>query len=174
MKKLLLILLLPFTTLVAEQTVTLDSAKTITTASPTIDLTQDGGWFIHFSEDRWEKLGAKLYPDKTDRTQSVIDAQDAVKSNMNTYVKEAIENDEYTVVGDGLDLTAITQLNYNAGCFKDGSMCDIIIRHNNKLYTIKLFPTIDNETAAATTARAAIAKNLGTIETAANTGGHYE
>ena len=121
------------------------------------------------NQDDWRKFDKTLYPDKTDRTQTVKDAQASFVTNLNTYIKEALENGFYTASkkGTGLVLTARTSFTYVAVCFEDGSLCEIYTRQNNKQHVIKIYPNTDDENAAATRARSSMVTQLAIIDLAA-------
>jgi len=185
MKYFLFILLLAFLfvpSLFSQQTVTIASTNITLEETESFDLTASGKWFIQFANtstaqpEVWYKLGKTLYPDISDRTQAVIDAQALVITNLNTYVKEAIESANYTAIneGTGLVLSSQTSITYDFAYFKDGKLFQICVSNDGKNCLLALYPDLTQETSAATTARANIVTQLAIIDSAANTGNHYE
>jgi len=172
-----ILLFLPFIVLGQAETVTIASTNiTLEDTETGFDLTSAGKWEIQFKQDDWIKHKKTLYPVKTDRTAAVITAQAAVKTELNKYIKEALENGFYTVQGEGvgLVLSAQTSFTYIGVCFKDGEFCEIITRQNNKQYILNLYPTLTDESSAATTARANIVTQLAIIDVAADAGSFYK
>ena len=144
-------------------------------SSEGFDLTASGSWFIHFDRKNWTKHRVTLYPDKSKRTRTVSDAQDSFKSNLDTYVIAALQGGFYSQGrGAGITLSAREIFTYIAVSFKDGEYCRLYVREDNKQYILELFPNLDDETVAATTARVNMVTQLAIIDTTANSGGFYE
>jgi len=156
------------------ETVTFSSAQNISSNDPAVDLTDSGKWFIQLNQDDWKKTIARkqhrLYPDKANRAQAVINDQGEVRANISVYVKEAIESGFYTVDGKGLDLKSVNSIKVIAVRINDGIFCKAFIRPENKQYVLNLFENQNDETAAAATARNRILTKLGNIETLSNAG----
>ena len=162
-----------------ERTVTINSRLIVLEASDNIDITTAGKWFVQFAQKDWIKKGKKLYPNKSDRTRAVSDAQVAFKTELDKYVIAALNAGRGTGVtventGTGVTLSARTLFNYFAADFEDGVLCRIYIRYKNKEYTYRLFDNLADETAAATTARINMVAQLAIVSDAAKTGGFYE
>lgn len=139
------------------------------------DLTASGKWFVQFQQDDWLKHGKTLYPDKADRTRAVSDAQGAFKSQLDVYVIAALRGGFYSQrTGTGVTLNARTVFGYIAVSFEDGEHCKIYVREKNKQYILTLFPDLNDETTAATTARTNMATQLAIVSDAAKTGNFYE
>lgn len=176
MKQILLIwLLLPLLGFGQGRSVTIISTDIVLERVDTgFDLEAPGNWFIQFNEKRWVKLGKTLYPVKADRTRAVIDAQDAVKSNLDTYVIQAVQGGHYTQrEGSGLTLNARTIFSYIAVDIELDKPIKIYVRYKNKQYDLILYPDPADENAAATTAKANIMTELGIIELTAKTDGFF-
>ena len=176
MKLLYLILLacmLPTLAFGQERSVTIDLRAVALEAADGMDVTTAGKWFVQFNQDDWIKKGKTLYPDKSDRTGAVADAQEAFKLELDKYVIAALNAGKFTQdsTGTGVTLSARTSFNYFAVGFEDGVSCMICVRSNNKQYDLTLFTDLRDETAAATTARANMVTELAKISTAADAGG---
>ena len=159
-----------------ERTVIIDSRAIVLEVADGMDITTAGKWFVQFKQDDWIKKGKTLYPNKADRTRTVSDAQIAFKAEVDKYVIIALNLPAITVEnkGTGVTLSARILFKYFAIEFKDGGLCRIYIRHENKQYTYRLFDNLADETAAATTARANMVTQLAIISTAADAGNFYE
>ena len=172
----LLLLLLPASVFAQERQVTIISTDIVLEqADLAFDLTSVGKWFVQFQQDDWIKHGKTLYPDKTDRTRAVSDAQDAFKVELDKYVIAALQGGFYSQsMGTGVTLSARTVFGYIAVSFEDGDHCKVYVREKNKQYILTLFPDLDDETSAATTARTNMVTQLAIISDAAKTGNFYE
>jgi len=159
-----------------ERSVTIDSRAITLETADGMDITTAGKWFVQFKQDDWIKKNKTLYPNKSDRTRAVSDAQVAFKAELDKYVIAALNAGKFTIEsrGSGLTLSARTLFNYFAVEFEDGVVCRIYIRHENKQYTFSLFDNLADETAAATTARANMVTQLAIISNAAGVGNFYE
>lgn len=179
MKILALLLLLTYLipSFIFGETVRIESRSiTLEDTEPGFDLTAPGKWFVQFAQDDWEKSGKTLYPDKSDLTRAVVDAQALFKAELKVYVIAALESGSYTVQGRGagLVLSAPIDFTYIAACFVDGEFCEIYTWQNNKQYILNLYPDLNDESSEATTARANIVTQLAIIDSAADTGGFYK
>jgi len=159
-----------------ERSVAIDSRAIVLETADGMDITTAGKWFVQFNQKDWIKNGKTLYPNKSDRTRVVSDAQAAFKAELDKYVIAALNAGKFTAEkrGTGLTLPARALFKYFAVEFEDGVLCRIYIRHENKQYTYTLFDNLADETAAATTARANMVTQLGIIENAADAGNFYE
>jgi len=139
-----------------------------------IDITAPGKWFVQLKQDDWVKSGKTLYPDKSKRTRAVSDAQNAFKNESDSYIIAALNAGkcEARETGTGLMLSAREVFNSRIAIkFEDGISWILYIRENNKQYILSLFENLADETAAATTARANMVRELAKISTAADAGG---
>ena len=171
-----ILLLIPLFVFAQERQVTIPSTDIVLERTDgSFDLTAAGKWFVQFPQHDWLKHSRTLYPNKTDRTRAVSDAQAAFKVELDKYVIEAIQGGFYSQqTGASVILSARTIFKYIAVSFKDGEFCKVYVREKNRQYILTLFPDLDDETSAATTARANMGTQLAIIDSAANAGGFYE
>ena len=155
------------------RTITIASSVTVESVD-SVDLAASGKWFVQFVQDDWVKLKCTLYPDESDRTQPVIDAQNAFKAACDTYVTLALDGRFYSAdsKGSGIIISA-GSFNYIAVSFEDGVSFKLYVRNANKQQTIPLYPDLNDETRAATDARADMATNLAIISAAAKAGNFF-
>lgn len=170
-----LLILLPLLTQAA--TVTLPAAQNVTVENPDgVDITTVGQkWYVQDIQDEWVVAGKILYPTKDDRTQAVIDAQADLKTEFGIYLVEALvagKDIGYTVTttGTGSILTSITSFDWQAFEFIDGTSCKVIFRDGGNECHLLLFVDLNDETTAATTARANMVTEFAIITTAADAG----
>ena len=172
----LLILIYLVPALIFGETVTIASSSITVENADTVDLTASEKWFIHIDDDVWKKSRYTLYPTKTDRTQAVIDAQTAAKTEIATYIKECIESGNCVAQGSGkgLTLTSQTSVVYPAVKIAKSGHIFIYITDNNKNHLLALYPDQTLETAAATTARVNLMTELAIIDVAADAGDFWK
>jgi len=152
------------------------STVTLQATEAGVDLTTAGHFFVQVDQDDWEKNGKTMYPDKTDRSAAVITAQAEFLTQADIYIKQCIESGFYTQQseGAGLDLASQTAIDYSVICMDGDIGCELYVRQNNQQYILNLYPTLSDESTAATAARVAMIVERDIIVSASDAGSFWK